>query len=127
VKTENRIADCSWLGFDALAVAVFVAIGRSAHHHVMSWRGFASTVWPFAVGLLVGWVWVLARRQRGSSLGSGVAVWLCTVVVGMLLRVEFGQGTAVAFVAVALGFLGALILGARLIAKAIRARSSRRI
>jgi ribose/xylose/arabinose/galactoside ABC-type transport system permease subunit len=127
VKTVNRIANYRWLGFDVLVVAVFVTIGRSAHHHVQSWGGFASTAWPFAIGLLVGWVVVLARGQRGSSLSSGVVVWLCTVTIGMLLRVEFGQGTAVAFVAVALGFLGALMLGARLVSKTLRARVSRPI
>jgi hypothetical protein len=127
VAIENRISNVGWFGFDVLVVAVFVAIGRSAHHHVTSWGGFASTAWPFASGLLVGWVWVLVRRQRGSSLAGGVVVWLCTAVVGMFLRVEFGQGTAVAFIAVALGFLGALMLGARLVAKSVRARSSRPI
>ena len=125
MKTVNRIADIGWLGFDALVVIVFVAIGRSAHHHAMSWGGFASTAWPFAAGLLIGWAWVLARGRRGSLPASGVVVWLCTVCVGMLLRVEFGQGTAVAFIAVALGFLGALMLGARLLAKALRARAAR--
>jgi hypothetical protein len=123
----NRVADIGWLGFDALVVIVFVAIGRSAHHHAMSWGGFASTAWPFAAGLLLGWAWVLARGRRGSLLASGVVVWLCTVSVGMLLRVEFGQGTAVAFVAVALGFLGALMIGARLLAKTVRTRGSRPI
>jgi hypothetical protein len=42
----------------------------------------------------------------------------------MLLRVEFSQGTALAFVAVTLGFLGALMLGARLLAGVLRARTS---
>jgi hypothetical protein len=127
VKNASRAARCGWLCFDALVVVVFVVIGRSTHHHVMTWRGFASTAWPFAVGLLIGWVWVLARRRAGSTLTSGVIVWLCTVVVGMLLRVEFGQGTAVAFIAVALGFLGVLMLGARLLAKSARSRWSRPI
>jgi hypothetical protein len=45
----------------------------------------------------------------------------------MLLRVEFGQGTAAAFIAVALAFLGVLMLGARLIAKSVGTRSSRPI
>jgi Protein of unknown function (DUF3054) len=127
VKNASRAARCGWLCFDALVVVVFVVIGRSTHHHVMTWSGFASTAWPFVVGLLIGWVWVLARGRAGATLTSGVVVWLCTVVVGMLLRVEFGQGTAVAFIAVALGFLGALMLGARLVARSARARSSRPI
>jgi peptidoglycan/LPS O-acetylase OafA/YrhL len=127
VKTANRVARYGWLSFDALVVVVFVVIGRSSHHHATTWSGFASTMWPFAAGLLVGWALVFARGKSGSTLASGVVVWLCTVVVGMVLRVEFGQGTAVAFIAVALGFLGVLMLGARLLAKSLRARSSRPI
>src|ERR1700684_833372 len=105
------MANYGWLCFDAVVVAVFLALWPSTHQHVMTWSGFASSSWPFAVGLLIGWVWVLARGRAGSTLSSGVVVWLCTVVVGMMLRVQFGQGTAVAFIVVALGFLGALMLG----------------
>ena len=43
-----------------------------------------------------------------------------TVVVGMSLRVIAGQGTAVAFVGVALGFLGAIMLGWRLLKRLLR-------
>ena len=44
---------------------------------------------------------------------TGVVVWLSTVAIGMTLRVIAGQGTAVAFIAVALGFLGLFLLGWR--------------
>jgi hypothetical protein len=125
VGTANRVRNVGWLVFDALVVAVFVAIGRSTHHHASSWDGFASTAWPFSVGLLIGWAWILARRRSGYLVASGVVVCLCTVSVGMALRVEFGQGTAAAFVAVALGFLGALMVGARRLAKSLQARASR--
>ncbi len=43
--------------------------------------------------------------------------WLATVAVGMTLRVIAGQGTAVAFIAVALGFLGLFLLGWRLLVR----------
>jgi len=72
-----------------------------------------STTWPFAVGLAFGWLIVLVRRQNGLSLGAGLEVWLATVVVGMTLRVIVGQGTAFAFIVVALLFLGAPMLGLR--------------
>jgi hypothetical protein len=39
------------------------------------------------------------------------------VALGMLLRVVGGQGTAVAFIIVALAFLGLFLLGWRLIAR----------
>jgi hypothetical protein len=74
-----------------------------------------STTWPFAVGLAIGWLIVLVRRQNGVSLGAGVEVWLATVALGMILRVIAGQGTAFAFIVVALVFLGALMLGLRLV------------
>ena len=99
---------------DVGAVALFVAIGRSVHGHGLSPAGFASTAWPFAVGLAVGWA--VARRlgPRVASTAAGAIVAIATVAVGMALRVLAGQGTAVAFVLVALGFLGAIMVGSRL-------------
>lgn len=102
-----------WIVIDTLVVVIFVAIGRSAHHHGDSLSGMISTTWPFAVGLAFGWLIVLVRRQNGLSLGAGLEVWLATVVVGMTLRVIVGQGTAFAFIVVALLFLGASMLGLR--------------
>ena len=46
-------------------------------------------------------------------LPTGVIVWLCTVALGMILRVLAGQGTAAAFIVVALAFLGLFQLGWR--------------
>jgi hypothetical protein len=103
-----------WIVVDFLVVLLFVGIGRSNHHHVVNLSGMVSTTWPFAVGLAVGWLLVFLRHQRGVSLGAGVEVWLSTVAVGMIVRVIAGQGTAFAFILVALGFLGALMLGLRL-------------
>ena len=102
-----------WIVIDFLVVALFVGIGRANHHHGDSVSGIMSTSWPFAVGLGIGWLIVLARHQNGISLGAGVEVWLATVAAGMILRVVAGQGTAFAFIVVALCFLGALMLGPR--------------
>jgi hypothetical protein len=108
----NRV----WLVIDALIVLVFVGIGRSSHHHGLRLAGFLTTAWPFAVGLGLGWLYLSLRRRDGASVRAGVAVWVCTVVVGMILRVLSGQGTAVAFIVVAFGFLGLFMLGLRMIA-----------
>jgi hypothetical protein len=97
---------------DLIAVSIFVAIGRSAHGHSITLTGFLSTAWPFATGLLLGWITPWARRSS-SSLAQGVLILSATVGVGMALRVISGQGTAVAFVFVALGFLGAAMVGWR--------------
>jgi hypothetical protein len=53
-------------------------------------------------------------------------VWLACVVLGMVLRVVSGQGTAVPFVGVALAFLGAAMLGWRVLARGASALNGRR-
>ena len=113
-----------WIVVDILVVVLFVAIGRANHHHGDSLSGMVSTTWPFAVGLAIGWLIVLVRRQNGASLGAGVEVWLTTVALGMILRVIAGQGTAFDFIVVALVFLGALMLGLRLVRSRLFNRSA---
>ena len=77
---------------DLCCVLAFVIIGRASHAHGDSLSGIASTAWPFLAGL------------------------------GMALRVAAGQGTAVAFVLVALAFLGLFLLGWRLVLRLVRVR-----
>jgi hypothetical protein len=101
---------------DVCCVLVFVAIGRASHTKGESLAGIASTSWPFLCGLAAGWAASRAWR-RPLALRPGLAVWLCTVALGMILRVVSGQGTAVAFVIVALAFLGLFLLGWRLLAR----------
>jgi hypothetical protein len=96
---------------DVCCVIVFVAIGRSAHHHGESAGGLASTAWPFLVGLGVGLLVTRAWRRPAAIVPAGIGAWL-----GMLLRVAAGQGTAPAFIAVALCFLGLFLLGWRVVA-----------
>jgi hypothetical protein len=99
---------------DLVAVLVFVGIGRSVHTHGLDLAGFASTAWPFVSGLIAGWSLLAVRRRDPLSLRGGLVSWISVVALGMALRVVAGQGTAVAFVFVALGFLGATMLGWRL-------------
>lgn len=104
------------LAADVAAVLVFVGIGRSVHTDGLTLGGMASTAWPFLVGLAVGWLLVTACRLDPVAPSAGAVVVLVTVGVGMVLRVVSGQGTAVAFVLVALAFLGAATVGWRLVA-----------
>jgi hypothetical protein len=113
------------LGLDCLCVLVFVIIGRASHTKGESLAGIASTAWPFLAGLGVGWVTVRGWREPFGLVTAGVGAWLGTVVVGMVLRVVAGQGTAVAFIGVALVFLGLFMLGWRLGALGLRARRGR--
>ena len=104
---------------DLVAVVLFVAIGRASHHHSETVGGFLSTLWPFASGVSVGWV--VSSQRSLWRLRAGIIVCLSTVAIGMALRVVAGQGTALAFVVVALAFLGgAMLLGRVLGVRVIR-------
>ena len=105
------------LVLDCCCVLVFVIIGRASHTKGESLAGIASTAWPFLAGLGAGWLAVRAWRRPLGLIPAGVGAWLGAVVVGMVLRVVSGQGTAVAFVGVALAFLGLFLLGWRLTAR----------
>ena len=99
---------------DVAAVLVFVVIGRASHHDGETIPGVASTAWPFLAGLAGGWLAARAWRRPSGLWPAGVGAWLGAVALGMVFRVVSGQGTAFAFVLVALAFLGLFMLGWRL-------------
>ena len=103
---------------DCCCVVAFVLIGRAAHTDGESVTGTVSTAWPFLAGLAGGWLAARAWRRPLRLWPAGVGAWLGAVALGMLLRVVSGQGTAVAFIVVALAFLGLFLLGWRLLALA---------
>ncbi|MEV3920067.1 DUF3054 domain-containing protein [Actinomadura coerulea] len=109
---------------DVICVLVFVGIGRASHEEAASVGGFLSTAWPFLVGLGVGWGLLRAWRRPEEVFPAGVGIWVSTVAVGMVLRVLSGQGTALAFVIVATVFLGAALLGWRLVVRVAAARKA---
>jgi FtsH-binding integral membrane protein len=107
---------------DLLFVLLFVGIGRTSHQHGVTLSGMVSTTWPFAVGLLVAWLTTLWRRRAGDAPSDGALIVLLTVIVGMVLRVVSHQGTAVAFVIVALVFLGLFLVGWRAVFRFVARR-----
>ncbi len=104
---------------DVCCVLVFVIIGRASHTKGETLGGIASTAWPFLAGLALGWILSRAWRRPLALRPAGMVVWLVTVALGMVLRVVSGQGTAVAFIIVALAVLGLFLLGWRLLAKLV--------
>jgi hypothetical protein len=114
---------------DCCCVLAFVIIGRARHDAAggESPGGIASTAWPFLTGLVLGWLAARAWRRPLGLVPAGVAAWLGTAAVGMVLRVVSGQGTAVAFVLVALAFLGLFLLGWRVAARVVMRRPERRL
>ena len=102
---------------DVACVLVFVIIGRASHTKGESLAGIASTSWPFLAGLGLGWLAARGWRRPLAIRPEGLVIWLATVALGMILRVVSGQGTAVAFIIVALAFLALFLLGWRLLAR----------
>ena len=105
---------------DCCCVLVFVIIGRASHVQGESLAGIASTAWPFLAGLAGGWLATqpgLAAASLSGLWPAGVGAWLGAAGLGMVFRVVSGQGTAPAFIGVALAFLGLFLLGWRLLAR----------
>ncbi|CAG4932104.1 unnamed protein product [Acidithrix sp. C25] len=102
--------------FDCLVVVVFVMIGRSAHGHGETIAGIVTTAWPFLSGTTLGWLIIRPWMTSTQIYPVGVVVWLSTVIFGQLFRVISGQGTALAFIGVSLGFLGLGLVGWRAVA-----------
>jgi hypothetical protein len=108
-------ADCS-------AVLAFVIIGRHSHHHGDSLAGIWHTGWPFLAGLALGLTAARAWRRPLAIAPAGLAAWLGAAGAGMFIRVLAGQGTAAAFIVVALVFLALFLLGWRIALRALIAR-----
>ncbi|MGB3370687.1 MAG: DUF3054 domain-containing protein [Rhodococcus sp. (in: high G+C Gram-positive bacteria)] len=110
---------------DLLLVVIFCAIGRRSHDEANVVAGLATTAWPFVTGAVIGWAatWALYRDKFDAYLifPTGVLVWVCTVVAGMVLRMISGQGTAVSFILVASTVLAVFLLGWRGLAKLLPA------
>jgi len=99
-------ADVAWL-------VAFVLLGRSSHTEGESVAGVARTLWPFLVGLALGWIVARAWRRPAAVAPTGLVVWPVCVATAMVLRAVSGQGVAPAFVGVALAFVGLGLLGWR--------------
>jgi len=121
-RTSARFAGPA---LDLAGILIFVVIGRAVHDHGVDPAGIVATAWPFTVGLVAGAVGTRAWRTWQAIVPTGIAIWLSTVAVGMILRQISGQGIALAFVGVALAFLAAMMLGWRVVwrlAEAMRLR-----
>ena len=88
-----KITKPTAVALDLLAIAVFALLARMAHQSddmPFNLAGWASTVWPFAIGVALGWVIVeLGRRKNTGSgaaaTGHGPVVWLVTVITGLVI------------------------------------------
>jgi hypothetical protein len=102
-----------WLGVDVLCVLVFCALGRRSHDEGLNITGVATTAWPFLTGTAIGWLTSRGWQRPTAVVPTGVVIWLCTVVIGMVLRKASSAGVAASFVVVAASVTALLLLGWR--------------
>jgi hypothetical protein len=98
---------------DSVCVIVFCTIGRRSHAEGLTVSGIAQTAWPFLAGTAVGWLLIGGWRRPFTVIPTGVTVWVCTVVGGMLLRKATSAGVSTSFVVVASVSTAVLLLGWR--------------
>ena len=109
---------------DVICVLLFAIIGRGSHAEANNVTGVLHTAWPFLAGCLVGLV--IGRAWRSPvSLGTGAAVWIWTVVLGMVLRLVSGSTAQPSFVVVATIALAVLLLGWRALFRLTRRARAR--
>ncbi len=116
-RAAGRVPAVAAGALDAAWLLVFVALGRTSHTEGLTLPGVLRTVWPFWVGLLVGWLVARAWRRPAALVPTGVVVWPVCVAAAMVLRAVSGQGVAGAFIGVALAFVGLGLLGWRALAR----------
>jgi Protein of unknown function (DUF3054) len=119
VANPRRRAPIALLA-DIVCVIVFCTIGRRSHAEGLSVAGIAQTAWPFLVGTGVGWLLIRGWRRPFPVIPTGVVVWVCTVVLGMLLRKATSAGVQTSFVVVASIATAVLLLGWRGAAALVR-------
>jgi hypothetical protein len=120
----QRLAWLAYLSADVAAVLVFCTVGRRSHAEGITIAGVATTAWPFLTGTVVGWLASRGWQRPTAVVPTGLVVWLCTVVIGMLLRKVSSAGVAASFVVVASLATAVLLLGWRAaVGLALRHRS----
>lgn len=127
-----KITKPTAVALDFLAIAIFALLARLAHQSddmPFNFAGWASTVWPFAIGVALGWVIVeFGLRSKNSTAdgtntnttGHSPLIWLITVVTGLVIWGIRNQALPHwSFVIVACVMSALLMLGWRGIARLI--------
>ncbi len=110
-----RRVDGRAVAFDALAVVVFVAVGRLQHDGADAFAPLQvlNTLWPFLGGLLVATLAIGVAVAEYAKIPTGPAVAAITAACGLALRYASGQGIALSFAIVTVVVLGVLMVGWR--------------
>ena len=117
MKSACRLRGWS-IFLDVVFVLIFVTIGRRNHDGTVDAEGVFDVAAPFLIATVIMWIIVAVRRMSPVGSTTGIALWVGTVTLGMIMRkVIFDGGTATAFVIVATIFLGVALNGWRGLAR----------
>jgi hypothetical protein len=105
-----------WLLVDVVWILLFALLGRESHEGDTAALAVFGVAWPFLAGYAATAL-VVGLRRRPRSVGRGAVVWLGSVAGGMAIRTVLeGRLPETAFIVVALLFLGAGLVGWRVVA-----------
>lgn len=77
---RNTISKPYAIAADYVAIAAFALLARAAHQSddmPFNFSGWLSTLWPFALGVTLGWL--ISRENKGGL------IWIVTVVTGLVI------------------------------------------
>ncbi|MUM19117.1 DUF3054 domain-containing protein [Mycobacterium sp. CBMA271] len=114
------------LVLDAVGIFVFCTIGQISHSEGITLPGVWHTAWPFLSGAGIGWLLSRGWSRPTSVAHTGIAVWVSTVLFGMILRTLSHQGVQFSFIVVASLFTAMFLLGWRVIASRLIRSSSKK-
>ena len=116
---RKTISKPSAIAADYVAIAAFALLARAAHRSddmPFTFTGWLSTLWPFALGVTLGWL--ITRENKGG------VIWIITVVTGLVIwGLRNGKVPHWSFIIVATTVSALLMLGWRGIAKAVGKRN----
>lgn len=108
---------------DLALVVLFIAIGLSSHNEPLS--QLLTTAAPFLLAACAGHlgVWAVSSRRQLPLMLEGFMMWITTLVLGLGLRLSFGDTAATAFVVVSALTLLVFLVGWRLILWFVRRKA----
>jgi len=111
-----------WLLVDVVWILVFARSGGESHEGDTAALAILGVAWPFLAGYAAAAL-VVGLRRSPRSVARGSAVWLGAVAGGMAIRTVLeGRLPETAFIVVALAFLGAGLVGWRVVAALVARR-----
>jgi len=104
------------LAVDLVLIIIFAIFGITSHNGELSFTSVARVAIPFLVPYLVLAGSIRPTRLIHNIFPAGIALWLVTVILGVILRAAiFNDTSAPAFILVATGVLAIFLLGRRII------------